>query len=154
MRHHSTCKKTKPVLTLLALGRKLPDCDGAFLPCGVLSQRIWLNAWSRMGERDCWAKRNIAASVKEGAIREKARTFGRLAPIATRDAAGLPNRTQRTRHLLEVWPQDEPHPHKLAFTTAKLTQPLAVSASRTGLPRDPGQSAQDSLPSLFNTSPN
>src|SRR5262245_38036428 len=68
-------------------------------PCGVLSQRIWLNAWSRMGERDCWAKRNIAASVKEGAIREKARTFGRLAPIATRDVAGLPNQPQRTRQL-------------------------------------------------------
>src|SRR5215813_12780779 len=68
-------------------------------PCGVLSQRIWLNAWSRMGERDCWAKRNIAASVKEGVTREKARTFGRLAPIATRDAAGLPNQPQRTRQL-------------------------------------------------------
>ena len=126
----------------------------SFFLCGVLSQRSWLIAWSQTAERDCWAKRDIAESVKEGATREKVRAFGRLAPIATRDAAGLPNRTQRTRHLLEVWPRDEPHPHKLAFTTAKLTQPLAVSASRTGLPRDPGQSAQDSLPSLFNTSPN
>ena len=61
-------------------------------------------------------------SVKEGVTREKIRAFGRLAPIATRDAAGLPNRTQRTRrHLLEVWPQDEFH--KLAFTTAKVTLP-------------------------------
>jgi len=102
MRHHSTCKKTKTVLTLLALGRKLPDCDGAFLPCGVLSQRIWLNAWSQTAERDCWAKRNIAASVKEGATRGKARAFGGLAPIATRDAAGLLSQPQRTLELLRA----------------------------------------------------
>ena len=92
-------------------------------PCGVLLQRTWLIAWSRTAEGACWARANIAASVKEGATREKVRAFGRLAPIATRDAAGLPNQPQRTRQMLEMWPQDEPHPHKLAFTTAKLTSP-------------------------------
>jgi hypothetical protein len=40
-----------------------PSRLGAELfPCGVLSQRIWLNAWSRMGERDCWAKRYSEAN--------------------------------------------------------------------------------------------
>ena len=89
------------VVTLLALGRRFP-IGAELFPCGVLSQRIWLNAWSRMGERDCWAKRNIAASVKEGAIREKARTFGRLAPIATQGAAGLLSQPQRTLELLRA----------------------------------------------------
>src|SRR5215831_15479625 len=98
MRHHSTCKKTKTVLTLLALGRKLPDCDGAFLPCGVLLQQIWLIAWSQ----DCWAKWDIAASAKEGATRGKVRAFGRLAPIATQGAVGLLSQPQRTLELLRA----------------------------------------------------
>src|SRR5215831_18064410 len=102
MRHHSTCKKTKTVLTLLAFGRKLPDCDGAFLPCGVLSQQIWLIAWSQTAEKDCWAKWDIAASAKEGATRGKVRAFGRLAPIATQGAAGLLSQTQWTLELLRA----------------------------------------------------
>jgi hypothetical protein len=50
----------------------------------------------------------IAASVEEGATREKVRAFGRLAPVATQDAAGLLHQPQRTRHMLKVRLQDEP----------------------------------------------
>ena len=52
---------------------------------------------SQTAEKACWAKQYIAASVQEGATREEVRAFGRLAPVATQDAAGLLHQPQRMR---------------------------------------------------------
>src|SRR5262249_4650638 len=73
-----------------------------------VTEDLWLIDWSQTAEKACWAKRYIAASVEEGATREEVRAFGRLAPVATQDAAGSPHQPARTRHLLKVRPQEEP----------------------------------------------
>ena len=89
------------VVTLLALGRTLPDWGGAF--------PMWSSVTADLAERlvpdggkGLLGEAKYCRRVKEGVTREKARTFGRLAPIATQGAAGLLSQPQRTLELLRA----------------------------------------------------